>query len=128
VTPAGGVADRIELRGLRVLARCGVLPFEREQDQPIEVDLDLLCDLSPAGASDDLADTVDYGAVCAVVEQVARAQPVALLERLATRVADAVLALDGRIEAVDIAVRKLRPPVAQQLATSGVRCVRRQPR
>jgi dihydroneopterin aldolase len=128
VTQGGGVADRIELRGLRVLARCGVLPFEQEQDQPIEIDLDLLCDLHPAGASDDLADTVDYGAVCAVVEQVARAQPVALLERLAARLAEAVLAIDGRLDAVEIVVRKLRPPVAQQLATSGVRCVRQQPR
>lgn len=119
-------ADRIELRGLRVLARCGVLPFEREQDQPLEVDLDLLCDLRAAGASDDLADTVDYGAVCAAVERAAGAGPVALLERLGDRMATSVLALDGRIEVVDLTVRKLRPPVPQQLATAGVRCVRRQ--
>jgi dihydroneopterin aldolase len=124
VTPVGGAADRIELRGLRVMARCGVLPFEQEQDQPIEVDLDLVCDLRAAGASDDLADTVDYGAACAAVEEAAGAQPVALLERLATRLADAVLDLDGRIDAVEIVVRKLRPPVPQQLATSAVRCVR----
>jgi 7,8-dihydroneopterin aldolase/epimerase/oxygenase len=124
VTPVGGAADRIELRGLRVMARCGVLPFEQEQDQPIEVDLDLVCDLRAAGASDDLADTVDYGAACAAVEQAAGAQPVALLERLATRLADAVLDLDSRIDAVEIVVRKLRPPVPQQLATSAVRCVR----
>jgi 7,8-dihydroneopterin aldolase/epimerase/oxygenase len=62
--------------------------------------------------------------VCATVEQAAGAQPVALLERLATRLADAVLDLDGRIDAVEIVVRKLRPPVPQQLATSAVRCVR----
>jgi 7,8-dihydroneopterin aldolase/epimerase/oxygenase len=120
-----GHLDRIELRGLRVLARCGVLPFEREQAQPIEVDLDLLCDLQPAGASDDLADTVDYGAVCAAVERAAGAEAVALLERLADRLAAAVLAVDPRVEAVELAVRKLRPPVPQQLATAGVHCVRR---
>jgi 7,8-dihydroneopterin aldolase/epimerase/oxygenase len=116
--------DRIELRGLRVLARCGVLPFEREQDQPIEVDLDLLCDLQPAGTSDDLADTVNYGAVCAAVERAAGAEPVALLERLTDRLAAAVLAVDPRVEAVELAVRKLRPPVPQQLATAGIRCLR----
>jgi pimeloyl-ACP methyl ester carboxylesterase len=33
--------DRIELRGLRVLGRCGVLPLEREQDQPLDIDVDL---------------------------------------------------------------------------------------
>ena len=116
--------DRIELRGLRVLGRCGVLPIEVEQDQPLELDLDLSVDLGPAGASDDLADTVDYGAVCAAVERTVSAGHVALLERLAAMVAEAVLAVDPRVSGVDIAVRKLRPPVPQQLATSGVRLVR----
>lgn len=116
--------DRIELRGLLLLARCGVLAFEQDQDQPVEIDLDLVTDLSQAGASDDLAHTVDYGAVCAAVEQAVTTAPVALLERLASRVADAVLDLDPRIDGVELAVRKLRPPVPQQLATSGVRLSR----
>ena len=119
--------DRIELRGLRVLGRCGVLPIEIEQDQPLELDLDLSLDLAPAGASDDLADTVDYGAVCAAVERAVSAGHVALLERLAGLVADAVLAVDARIDSVDVAVRKLRPPVPQQLATSGVHIRRNRP-
>jgi dihydroneopterin aldolase len=118
------VSDRIELRGLRVMARCGVLPFERDQDQPIELDLDVFTDLALAGASDDLTDTVHYGEVCAVVEETIRAAPVGLLERLAAVVADAVLGLDERIAAVEVAARKLRPPVPQQLATSGVRVTR----
>lgn len=117
--------DRIELRGLCVLARCGVLPYEQEQDQPIELDVDLIADLAPSGASDDLADTIDYGAVCGLVADVISAAPVALLERLAAVVAEAVLAFDGRIAEVEVAARKLRPPVPQQLATSGVRIVRR---
>lgn len=116
--------DRIELRGLRILARVGVLPIEREQDQPLEVDLDVVVDLRAAGASDDLADTVHYGAVCDAVERAVGAGHVALLERLAEVVAQAVLAVDPRIVAVDLAVRKLRPPVPQNLATSGVHVVR----
>lgn len=120
--------DRIELRGLRVLARVGVLPHERAQDQPLEIDLDLTLDLGPAGRSDDLADTVDYGAVCAAVATtVGSAGHVALLERLAQSVTDAVLALDPRIDAVEVAVRKLRPPVPHELVTSGVR-IRRERR
>jgi dihydroneopterin aldolase len=113
--------DRIELRGLRVTGRVGVLPIEVEQDQPLELDLDLALDLAAAGESDDLADTVDYGAVCDAVERTVGAGHVSLLERLVALVADAVFAVDPRIDAVDIAVRKLRPPVPQQLATSGVR-------
>ncbi len=51
--------DRIELRGLRVSAFCGVLPEEKARRQPFEVDLDVHADLSTASASDDLADTID---------------------------------------------------------------------
>jgi 7,8-dihydroneopterin aldolase/epimerase/oxygenase len=116
--------DRIELRGLRMPARVGVLPIEREQDQPVEVDLDVVVDLVAAGASDDLADTVHYGAVCDAVVRAIATGHVALLERLAEVVAEAVLGLDPRIVAVDLAVRKLRPPVPHDLATSGVHVVR----
>ena len=116
--------DRIELRGLRVMARVGVLPHEKEADQPLELDLDLVVDLSAAGASDALADTVDYGAVCDAAVDAVRAGHVELLERLAARVADAVLTADDRIAEVELAVRKLRPPVPHHLASSGVRIVR----
>ena len=119
-----GTADRIELRGLRLVGRVGVLDLERIQDQPLEIDLDLTVDLAPAGSSDDLADTVDYGAVCGQVAAAVGEGHVALLERLTTRVADAVLAVDGRISVVDVTIRKLRPPVPHDLATSGVRIVR----
>lgn len=119
--------DRIELRGLRLLARCGVLPQEQAYDQPFEIDLDLVCDLRRAGGSDDLADTVDYGTVCQLVEETVRARSVALLEHLATRISDAVLGFDERIDSVAVVVRKLRPPVPQDLATSAVRIERSRP-
>lgn len=120
----GPVHDRIELRGLRLVGLVGVLDHERATGQPLEVDLDLSVDLTAAGRSDDLADTVDYGAVCTAVAAAVAAGHVALLEHLATRVADAVLARDDRVVAVEVAVRKLRPPVPLDLASSGVRIVR----
>jgi dihydroneopterin aldolase len=116
--------DRIELRGLRLVGRIGALDHEREQDQPLEVDLDLDVDLGAAGASDELSDTVDYGAVCSAVAATVAEGHVALLEHLAARVAGTVLGLDDRIAAVDLTIRKLRPPVPLDLATSGVRIVR----
>lgn len=116
--------DLIELRGLRVAGIVGVLEHERTQPQPLDLDLDLGLDLGPAGASDDLADTIDYGAVCRAAEQVVTSTAFALLEALAEAIATAVLQLDERLAHVTVSVRKLRPPVAQHLATSGVRVTR----
>jgi 7,8-dihydroneopterin aldolase/epimerase/oxygenase len=121
---AAGTSDCIELRGLRVLARCGTLPDEIAHDQPLEIDIDLLCDLRAAVDSDSLADTVDYGRVCATVEEAATASRAALLEHLAGRIAARVLDIDPRVEGVIVAVRKLRPPVPHHLATAGVRIER----
>lgn len=119
--------DLIELRGLRVVGICGALPEERVRAQPLEVDLDVEIDLAVAAASDALADTVDYGALCNTVDQVVAAGAPLLLEHLAASLADAVLAVDNRIAGVTVAVRKLRPPVPHALATSGVRIRRGRP-
>ncbi|HEY4376647.1 MAG TPA: dihydroneopterin aldolase [Acidimicrobiales bacterium] len=116
--------DAIELRGLRLLGICGALPEEQDRRQPLEVDLDVYVDLAVAGRTDALADTVDYGALCAVVEGVVEGERFTLLERLAERLAGCVLDADARIASVVVGVRKLRPPVPQQLATSGVRIER----
>lgn len=116
-----GDVDRIELRALRLEGICGALPEERHRPQPLEVDLDVEVDLAAAGASDALTDTVDYGAICQVVADVVAGGTPQLLEHLAAELATAVLAIDERVGAVTVAVRKLRPPVPQALATSGVR-------
>ena len=55
--------DRILISALREEGIHGVLPDERVRRQPFEVDIELCVDLRAAGASDDLADTVDYGAI-----------------------------------------------------------------
>ena len=111
--------DRIELRGLRGVGICGALPEERERPQPLEVDLDVVADLIAAGASDDLADTVDYGQLTEVVAVVVSESRFMLLEALAEAIATAVLAAD-RVQAVTVSVRKLRPPVPVELDTAGV--------
>ena len=116
--------DVIELRGLRVVGICGALPEERERPQPIEVDLDVVTDLAPAGSSDALEDTVDYGALCDEVAAIVSGGQPFLLEHLAESLAVAVLELDARIGSVVVAVRKLRPPVPHELSTSGVRITR----
>jgi dihydroneopterin aldolase len=120
VAGAGNVPDRLQLRGLRVLGTHGVLPEERERAQPFEADLDLELDLGPAGRSDDLADTVDYGAVASAVAAVIAGEHADLLEHLAERVAAAALAAAHQAHAVTVSLRKTRPPVPVELASAGV--------
>ena len=102
--------DAVELRGLRARGRHGVLEAERELGQVFVVDLVLHLDTRPAGASDDLADAVDYAEVASRVHAVVAGEPVRLVEALAARIADAVLA-DVRVRAVDVAVHKPQAPV-----------------
>ena len=96
----GAVApDRIELRGLRVLGTHGLLDEERHRPQPFEVDLDVVADLSAAGDTDELAQTVDYGRLAEQVARVVGEERCDLLERLATRIAEVVLT-DARVTSV----------------------------
>jgi len=115
--------DRIELRGLRAVGTHGALPEEQARAQPFEIDVDVEADLRTAGQSDRLADTVDYGALAHAVERVVTKERFHLLERLAERIADEVGA-DSRITAVTVTVRKLRPPVAVDLASAAVTITR----
>lgn len=116
--------DRIELRALRLLGRCGATPEERASPQPLEVDVEVVADLGPAGRSDRLADTVDYARICDATATTVVTGWAVLLEHLAEEVAGAVLGVDDRIEAVVVALRKLHPPVPHDLGSAGVRVSR----
>ena len=115
--------DRILISGLRELGVHGVLPEEQVRPQPFEVDIELLVDVSAAGESDDLDETVDYGAVCEAVSRIVSSEQYRLLERLATRIAEACRA-DPRVVGVVVEVRKLHPPVRALLDHVAVRVER----
>lgn len=115
------MTDRIELRGLRVVAICGVLAEERTRAQPLELDLDVELDLDTAAASDDVADTANYAELCdAAITAIEAAAP-KLLEAACEHVGRAVLRADDRVDAVVVTVTKLRPPVDCDLSTVAVR-------
>ena len=115
--------DRILISGLRELGVHGVLPEEQLRPQPFEVDVALLVDVSAAGESDELDDTVDYGAVCEAVSRIVSSEQYRLLERLATRIAE-VCRADPRVVGVVVEVRKLHPPVRALLDPVAVRVER----
>ena len=115
--------DRILISGIRELGVHGVLPEEQVRPQPFEVDLELVVDLSAAGDSDNLDDTVDYGAVSEAVSRVVTSERYQLIERLAARIAE-VCHNDPRVQSVVVEVRKMQPPVRAMLSHVGVRIER----
>ncbi|TPW22049.1 MAG: dihydroneopterin aldolase [Elusimicrobia bacterium] len=100
----------IQLRGLACRAKVGVPTWERRKRQTVTLDLTLSLDLKAAALSDDLKDSVDYGAVEAAVRTAVENGEFKLLERLADAALDAALSVDGRIRGASVAAVK-RPSV-----------------
>lgn len=98
--------DRILLNGMVFYGSHGTLPAERELGQPFLVDVELRLDLRPAGLSDDLARTVDYGQVHRRVREIVEGPPVNLTETVAERIATAILEDHPPVEAVRVKVAK----------------------
>ncbi|WP_333619705.1 dihydroneopterin aldolase [Dietzia sp.] len=114
------MADRIELRGLRVPGFHGVFEDEKRDGQDFYVDVVLWADLAAAAASDRLEDTVDYGAVAAVAERIVGGEPCDLIERVSGLVADELLDLDEKIHAAEVTIHKPQAPIDAEFADVAV--------
>jgi dihydroneopterin aldolase len=97
--------DRIALRGVRAYGRHGYDADERERPQPFEIDVTMEIDLCAAQSSDDIADTVDYAALCKRLIVVVATTSYALLERLAGDLLDELFA-DRRVVRAQVTVGK----------------------
>jgi len=118
--------DRIVLTGLRGFGHHGVYDFERAQGQEFVLDVALEIDLAPAAGTDDVADTVDYGALAQRLVAVVSGPPVNLIETLADRLAQVCLA-DERVAAVEVTVHKPAAPVGVEVADVAVTIRRTSP-
>jgi len=113
------VSDRIELRGLRVRGHHGVFEHERRDGQEFVVDVTVWMDLAPAAASDDLTDTLHYGELAERTAAIVAGEPSNLIETVACRVADMVMA-DARALAVEVALHKPQAPISLEFADVAV--------
>jgi 7,8-dihydroneopterin aldolase/epimerase/oxygenase len=118
-----GLRDSVTIRGLRARGRHGWFAFEQEEGQTFVVDVELFTDTTVAAASDDFYDAVDYGAVIPAVLAVVEGEPLALIETLAQRIADACLA-DPRVGRVAVTVHKPEAPVVAVFDDIAVSIVR----
>ncbi|MCF6094674.1 dihydroneopterin aldolase [Microaerobacter geothermalis] len=102
--------DQIHLRGLQFFAYHGVFPEENKLGQRYIINLTLSLDLSKAGKSDDLSETVNYAEIYHVVEDIVKGETYQLIESLAERIAQKLL-FHYPIENVDVEVIKPNPPI-----------------
>lgn len=108
------MTDRITLQAMRFEGHHGVSEEERAFPQPLEVDLVVETDLSRAGRTDDVADTIDYGPLIGLVGGIVERGSFRLLEAIAATIADRVLDTTPA-SAVTVRVRKLAVPVDADL-------------
>ncbi len=97
--------DAIQIEGLLVRCIIGVTADERRDRQDVVIDLTLWGDFRAAGASDDLAQAVNYRTVTKKVIRLAEESSCRLVEALAERVARLCLD-DARIQRVRVRVAK----------------------
>ncbi|MGU3502262.1 dihydroneopterin aldolase [Mycobacterium sp. C31M] len=104
------MADRIELRGLQVRGNHGVFDHERRDGQDFIVDITVWVDLAAAAATDDLADTLDYGALAARAAAIIAGPPRNLIETVSAEIAEDVMT-DQRVHAVEVVLHKPSAPI-----------------
>ncbi len=102
--------DHLTLTGLRVRAHHGVFDFERENGQDFLIDCVVYFDSAEASTTDDVASTVHYGELAIEIVDAVKRDPVDLIETLAERVADTVLA-HSRVASVRVTVNKPDAPI-----------------
>jgi dihydroneopterin aldolase len=117
------VNDVISIRNLEFQGRHGATAAERKTLRRFQVDLDLRADLSKPAASDRLADTVDYQAVCAMIDEIGTSHTYHLLEALAGAIVSAVARRWPGL-GIAVEVRKLNPPCPGNPSHTAVRLTR----
>ena len=118
------MSDHSFVTGLLVHAHHGVMPHEEEVGQRFVIDLELTVDLSRAGTSDKLADTVSYSSIVDTATRAFTGKSFRLVETAAAITAEALLAGFPKVSAVRVTVHKPHAPIAAIFNDVGVSILR----
>jgi dihydroneopterin aldolase len=118
------MSDHIFVTGLLVHAHHGVMPHEEEVGQRFVIDLELAIDLSRAGTSDKLADTVSYSSIVDTATRAFTGKSFRLVETAAAITAEALLDGFPKVSAVRVTVHKPHAPIAAIFNDVGVSILR----
>ncbi|MDQ0352678.1 dihydroneopterin aldolase [Alkalibacillus filiformis] len=103
--------DKILLNGLMFYGYHGLFPEENKLGQRFTVDLELKCDLSKAGQSDRMNDSIDYGQVYEVARAVVEGEARNLIEAVAEELAQQMFEAFSSLEAITVKIDKPGPPI-----------------
>jgi dihydroneopterin aldolase len=102
--------DRLELKGIEVYAKHGVLEHEQKKAQVFKVDVIAYTDLSRPGETDDLADALDYSTLAFEVREAVGSESYKLIETVASKVSDVVMRHPQVVRSV-ITIHKPAAPI-----------------
>ena len=102
--------DQIVLTGLRATAFHGVFDHERRDGQVFVLDVAVSLDFAAAASSDDLEQTIHYGELAEEIVGAVERDPVDLIETIAERIAQVVLAHKAA-RLVTVTVHKPSAPI-----------------
>ena len=103
--------DTLRISAIRAWGHTGYYDAEQELGQWFEVDLEIQLDLSRTGADDELAHTLNYAAVIERVKELVEGSRDRTIERLNTRLCEAVLAFP-EVQEVRSSLTKVAAPIA----------------
>ncbi|HAY42838.1 MAG TPA: hypothetical protein DCY59_04495 [Micrococcaceae bacterium] len=118
--------DRISIDGICATGYHGVFDFEKREGQEFRIDVVLHVDITRAALSDNVADTVDYGAVSQLVVEQIKAGPWDLIEKLGLQIAEAMLGSWPTVATVDVVVHKPQAPIPVPFSDVSVALTRHQ--
>jgi dihydroneopterin aldolase len=103
--------DKILFNKMEFWGYHGAFKEENKLGQRFFVDLELYLDLSKAGHSDNLQDTVNYADVYNTTRQVVEQERYELVEAVAERLAAKILAEYSLVDEILVRVTKPDPPI-----------------
>ena len=115
--------DKVRILNLKIPARHGVYEFEKDKDSIFELDVEMHTDLSIAGQTDDLKNTINYNKAVSDITDIFTQKDYHLIEAVGQAICKKLLA-DFKIQKVVIKIRKPHAPIMANLDTVEVELVR----
>lgn len=89
----------------------GLMPEENKLGQRFQVDVELFIDLKKAGKTDNMDDSIHYGQVYEIIQQIVEGEAKKLVEAVAEAIAEKLLASFDLLRACQVKVTKPDPPI-----------------